>query len=146
MHEYTLPTLDVVRGSIRPITNANYFEIKLTIIQMIHNILQFKGNMTEDLNQHLKWFLLLYDTFKFNGIIDDTIRHRFFLFSLCDNAYAWLELQVLGLTTTWNELAGSFLHKIFPISKTILLRVITPTLSKSREKIYMRRGNILKSF
>lgn len=53
--EYALPTLDAVRGSIeRSKINANNFEIKVKMTQMIQNTLQFKGNMVEDPNQHLK--------------------------------------------------------------------------------------------
>ncbi|KAA3466084.1 hypothetical protein EPI10_001202 [Gossypium australe] len=40
-------------------------------IQMIQNTLQFKGNMMEDLNQHLKQFFQLYDTLKYNGVTND---------------------------------------------------------------------------
>lgn len=70
-----LPTLDAVRGSIeRSVINTSNFEINTTTIQMIQNTLQFRGNMMEDLNQHLKWFLQLCDTFKYNGVTDDAIR------------------------------------------------------------------------
>ncbi|KAA3465747.1 NADH--cytochrome b5 reductase 1-like [Gossypium australe] len=52
--------------------------------------------MTEDLSQHLKWFLQLSDTFKYNG--------------------------APGSIMTWGKLARKFLQKFFPISKTIHLR------------------------
>lgn len=83
LHEYALPTLDVVRGSIERTTiiwpkkrttiNANNFEINMVTLQMIQNNLKFRGNMMEDPNHHLKRFLQLCDTFKYNGVTGDAI-------------------------------------------------------------------------
>ncbi|KAA3461903.1 reverse transcriptase [Gossypium australe] len=117
LREYALPILDLVRGSIkRPVIKANNFEIKMTIIQMIQNTLQFKGNMIEDPNQHLKQFLQLRDTFKYNGVTD----------VLCVSAN-WLDSLEPSSITTWDDLAEKFLHKIFPISlgeKSPILRIM----------------------
>ncbi|KAA3462883.1 oligopeptide transporter 4-like [Gossypium australe] len=52
---------------------------------------KFRGIMTEDPNQHLKRFLQLCDTFKYNRVTDDAIRLRLFPFSLIDNAFSWLD-------------------------------------------------------
>ncbi|KAA3487318.1 Integrase-like protein [Gossypium australe] len=49
---------------------------------MIQDTLQFRGNMMEDPNQHLKWFLQLPDTFKYNEVSNDAIRLWLFPFSL----------------------------------------------------------------
>ncbi|KAA3481061.1 hypothetical protein EPI10_021457 [Gossypium australe] len=43
------------------------------MIQMIQNNLQFRGVIMENLNQHLKRFIQLCDTFNFNGVIDEPI-------------------------------------------------------------------------
>ncbi|KAA3470406.1 oligopeptide transporter 4-like [Gossypium australe] len=75
---------------------------------MIQNNLQFWGNIMEDSNQHLKRFLQLCDTFKYDGVTDYVIRLLLFPFSFS--------------ITTWDELPGKFLHKNFPISRTIQLR------------------------
>lgn len=74
LHEFALPTLDVEQGSIeRPKINANDFKIKTATIQMIWSTLLLKGNMVEDPNQHLKRFLQLCYTFKYNGVVDDVV-------------------------------------------------------------------------
>ncbi|KAA3474211.1 myb-like protein D [Gossypium australe] len=75
--------------------------------------------MTKDLNQHLKWFLQLCDTFKYNEVTNDVIRLRLFPFSLFYNAFSWLDSQAPGSITTWDDLAGKFLQKFFPISKAL---------------------------
>ncbi|KAA3484990.1 oligopeptide transporter 4-like [Gossypium australe] len=72
--------------------------------QMIQNNLQFRGTMTEDPNQHLKWFLQHCDTFKYNRVIDDAIHLRH---------------QDLPRR---DELAGKFLQEFFPINKVVKLR------------------------
>lgn len=77
--------------------------------------------MIEDPNQHLKQFVQLCDTLKY-VVIDDAFHLQLFPFSLYDNVYEWLDLQEPSSITTWDELAGKFLHKIFPISRTIQLR------------------------
>ncbi|KAA3473932.1 oligopeptide transporter 4-like [Gossypium australe] len=100
----------MVQGTIRrPAITANNFEIKPAMIQ---NNLQFRGTMTGDPNQHLKWFLQLCDTFKYNGVTNDAIH----------NAFSWLDSQVPGFITKWDELVGKFLQMFFPISKVVQLR------------------------
>ncbi|KAA3470252.1 RING-H2 finger protein ATL63 [Gossypium australe] len=72
--------------------------------------------MMEDLNQHLKWFLQLCDTFKYNRVVDDVVRLQLFPFSLCDHTADWLDSLEPGSITTWHELVGKFLHN-FPNKK-----------------------------
>ncbi|KAA3477291.1 oligopeptide transporter 4-like [Gossypium australe] len=123
LRDYALPCLDMVQENItRLMITTNNFEIKPTMIQMIQNNLQFRGTMTEDPNQHLKLFLQFCDTFKYKGVMDDVIRLRLFPSLLIDNAFSWLDSQVPGSITTWDELAEKFLQKFFPISKAMQLR------------------------
>ncbi|KAK5835300.1 hypothetical protein PVK06_010988 [Gossypium arboreum] len=79
--------------------------------------------MVKDPNEHLKRFLQLYDTFKYNGVSDDAVQLWLFSSSLCDNVTDWLDSLELGSVTMWNDLAKKFLYKIFLISRTIQLGV-----------------------
>ncbi|KAA3480282.1 oligopeptide transporter 4-like [Gossypium australe] len=78
--------------------------------------------MTEDPSQHLKRFILLFETFKYNWDTDDAIHLLLFPLSLIDNAFSWLDSHTPGSIMTWDELARKFLQKFFPISKTVQLR------------------------
>ena len=87
MYEYARPSLTGIESSITRLTIAtNNFEIKLSIIQMVQQFVQFDGLQDEDPNAHIANFLEVYDTFKINGAIDDAIRLRLFPFLLRNQA------------------------------------------------------------
>ncbi|KAL0434355.1 UNVERIFIED_CONTAM: hypothetical protein Slati_2769800 [Sesamum latifolium] len=92
MMEYSFPTDDGTSSSIaKPAVEANNFEIKPAIIQIIRSSVQFSGFPDEDPNKHLINFLEICDTFRFNGVSNDAVRLRIFPFSLCDTAKDWLQ-------------------------------------------------------
>ena len=67
---------------------------------MIQNSVQFHGLPTEDPNLYIAYFLEICDMFKVDGVPDDAIRLRLFLFSLKDRAREWLNslpLYLIGL-------------------------------------------------
>ncbi|KAL0433805.1 UNVERIFIED_CONTAM: hypothetical protein Slati_2714800 [Sesamum latifolium] len=92
MMEYSFPTADgTISSIVKPSVEANNFEIKPSIIQIIRSSVQFYGLPEEDLNKHLMNFLEICDTFRFNGVSNDVVRLRVFPFSLCDTAKDWLQ-------------------------------------------------------
>ena len=64
---------------------ANNFEIKLAIIQMVQTN-QFSGCPNDDPKAHIASLFKICETFNHNGVIDDAIRLRWFAFSLWDKA------------------------------------------------------------
>ena len=104
--DYAKPTLDGLTSSIiRPTIEANNFEIKHHIIQLLQTNNTFSGSPEEDPNSHLEDFLEICDIFKVNGVSNDAIRLRLFPFSLRDRAKAWLHSLPPGSITTWADLA-----------------------------------------
>ncbi|KAJ4724582.1 DNA-directed DNA polymerase, partial [Melia azedarach] len=123
LRDYAIPTVNGASTSIRrPAIQANNFEIKPAIIQMIQTSVQFNGLTHENPNAHIANFLEICDTFRYNGVSDDAIKLRLFPFSLREKAKSWLSSLLPGTITTWDELAQRFLAKFFPPAKTAKLR------------------------
>ena len=116
----SMPGLGGARQSItRPNIEANNFEIKPALLQMIQSTVQFYGMLNEDPNDHIANFLEICDTLKYNGVSNDALRLRLFPFTLKDKAKVWLKSQSPGSFTNWDGLARAFLAKYFPPSKTV---------------------------
>ncbi|KAL0285265.1 UNVERIFIED_CONTAM: hypothetical protein Sangu_2459800 [Sesamum angustifolium] len=101
MMKYSFPTSDAMISSIaKPTVQANNFETKPFIIQIIRSSVQFSGLLEEDPNKHLSNFLEICDTFKFIGVNDGAVRLRIFPFSLCYAAKDWLQSLPAGSITS----------------------------------------------
>ncbi|KAJ4723330.1 hypothetical protein OWV82_006714 [Melia azedarach] len=101
--------------------NANDFELKLVLINMIHQD-QYGCLSHEDLNIHLAMFFEVCDTVKMNEVDQGLIRIRLFPFSLRDKARGWLQSLQLGSISIWEELAQKFYPKFFPPLKSSQLK------------------------
>ena len=71
---------------------------------------------------HIRDFIEICDTFKFNSVSEDAVKLRLFPFSLRDKAKSWLHSLLAGSITTWEDLAQKFLTKFFPMAKTAAIR------------------------
>ena len=74
LKDYALPPAGIPSIKRRPTIQANNFEIKPITLLM--------GLSQEDPNTHISNFLEVYTTVKYNGVNDDAICLRLFLFSL----------------------------------------------------------------
>ena len=72
---------------VLPQTNANHFELKPAILQLLPS---FYGLEREDPYMHVKEFLEICSTFRFQNFNDESVRLRMFPFSLKDKAKTWL--------------------------------------------------------
>ncbi|KAL8105734.1 hypothetical protein AgCh_029503 [Apium graveolens] len=135
--DFSQPKINDIQSSIfRPTIIANTFDIKPGIIQWVQNSIQFGGSPTEDPNMHIRDFIEICDTFKFNGVYEDAVKLRLFPFSLRDKAKSWLHSLPAGSITTWEDLAQKFLAKFFPMAKTATLRnAITQFVQQTGESL-----------
>ena len=74
---------------IAPIIQANNFELKPELIQMVQHTCQFRGFPHDDPNEHISSFLEICDTQRINGVSLEVIKLKLFPFSLKDKAKTW---------------------------------------------------------
>ncbi|KAK5775910.1 hypothetical protein PVK06_043866 [Gossypium arboreum] len=123
MYDYAKPSLTGAESIIvRPAIGTNNFELKPNTIQMMQQFVQFDSLQDKDPNNHLANFLEFCDTFKINGVSDDSIRLRLFPFSLRNKVKLWLNSLPRGSITIWEQMTEKFLIKYFPPAKTAKLR------------------------
>jgi hypothetical protein len=56
-------------------------------------------------------------TFKFQKFSEESVHLRLFPFLLHDRAKAWLDSNMPGSITSWENLLNKFYNKFFPMSK-----------------------------
>jgi Retrotransposon gag protein len=137
LRDFIIPKATNMRPSVvAPAIAANNFELKANLITMAQQN-QFSGLPSDDPHLYLTVFLKNCDTYKSNGVSDDVLRLRLFLFSLRDRARAWMHSLPAGSITTWDHLTKAFLTKYFPPSKTAQLRgQIVNFEQKGNESLY----------
>ncbi|XP_061360631.1 uncharacterized protein LOC133304597 [Gastrolobium bilobum] len=107
---------------VRPTIEANNFELKPALLQLIQKE-QFVGGSTENPTV--------------NGVSRDAILLRLFPCSLKDEARDWLQSQPEGSITSWDDLARKFLARFFSASKMARLKAeITTFKQKESESLY----------
>ena len=91
IRDYAMLTPQAIHpGIVRPGVQADNFELKLVMFQMLQTVGQFNGLLSEDSHLHLKLFLEVSDAFKIAGASQEALRLRLFLFFFRDRARAWL--------------------------------------------------------
>ncbi|PON65867.1 hypothetical protein PanWU01x14_113560, partial [Parasponia andersonii] len=109
IREYAIPILNGLNlGIVRSEIQAPQFELKPVMFQMLQTVGQFIGVPTEDPHLHLRLFIEVRDSFKLQGVIDEALRLKLFLYSLRDRARAWLNSIPPDSVATWNNLAEKF--------------------------------------
>jgi hypothetical protein len=95
------------------------FEIKTSTIRMVQHS-PFTGK--EDPNLHLQVFIQLCQTFNIDGVTQDQMRARLFLFSLLGKALQWFHSQPAETVQNWNALMKAFMKEYYSPGKTQSLR------------------------
>ncbi|KAL4387708.1 hypothetical protein GQ457_09G017240 [Hibiscus cannabinus] len=94
-----------------PDFEAEYFELKPVMINMLYTFGQFGGTSNENARQHLKSFLEICNSFKIHGVSNDVLKLKLFPYSLRDKAKTWLNNLQPGSLQSWTQLCRSFLAK-----------------------------------
>jgi hypothetical protein len=99
---------------VLPPTNATHFDLKPHVIQLLPS---FHGLDLENPYSHVKKFKDICATFKFQNFSEESVHLRLFPFSLHDRAKVWLDSNMSGSITSWENLLNKFYNKFFPMSK-----------------------------
>ncbi|KAK8503470.1 hypothetical protein V6N12_066159 [Hibiscus sabdariffa] len=105
-----------------PEFEAEHFELKPVMFNMLNTLGQFGVTPNENARQHLKSFLEICNSFKIHGVSNDVLKLKLFPYSLRDKAKTWLNnLQPCSLQS-WTQLCRSFLAKFSYTNMTDHLR------------------------
>nr|GEZ22322.1 reverse transcriptase domain-containing protein [Tanacetum cinerariifolium] len=116
---------------IVPQINANNFELKKTLINLVQSN-QFTGRQYP--HNHIRFFNKVTSTFRHPKVSNTTIKLLLFPFSLEGEARIWLDKEPPRSILTWEDLVSKFINQFFPPSKTTYLRnEITNFLQKPNE-------------
>nr|GEX26094.1 hypothetical protein [Tanacetum cinerariifolium] len=116
---------------IVPPINANNFELKQTLINLVQSN-QFTGK--QDPHNHLRFFNKVTSTFRHPEVSNTTVKLLLFPFSLEGEARTWLDKEPPHSILTWEDLVLKFINQFFPPSKTTYLQnEITNFLQKPNE-------------
>jgi hypothetical protein len=99
---------------VLPPTNATHFDLKPHVIQLLPT---FHGLDLENPYSHVKKFKDIWATFKFQNFSEESVHLRLFPFSLHDRAKEWLDSNMPGSITSWENFLNKFYNKFFPMSK-----------------------------
>ena len=78
----------IIHRIVRPEVQADNFELKPVMFQMLQTVGQFNGLPSEDPHLHRKLFMEVSDTFKIAGASQEALRLRLFPFFVRDWARA----------------------------------------------------------
>ncbi|XP_016487054.1 uncharacterized protein LOC107807225 [Nicotiana tabacum] len=117
-----MPSIANVTSSIVKPKITRYFELKQSMIQLLHANEEFMGVPHEDSQQYILNFLEISDTYITNGVTPDYVRLTLFLFSLVGEIKRWLKAEPANSITSWNNLVRKFLARFFPSCKTAKIK------------------------
>ncbi|KAL4384947.1 hypothetical protein GQ457_15G016930 [Hibiscus cannabinus] len=92
-----------------PDFEAEHFELKPVMFNMLNTLGQFGGTPNENAKQHVKSFLEICNSFKIHGVSNDVLKLKLFPYSLRDKAKTWLNNLQPGSLQSWTQLCRCFL-------------------------------------
>ncbi|KAK8997958.1 hypothetical protein V6N11_012493 [Hibiscus sabdariffa] len=95
VRDYLAEDLDGLNPDVTiPEFEAEHFELKPMMFNMLNTLGQFGGSPAENAGQHLKSFLEIFNSFKIHGVSNDVLKLKLFPYSLRDKAKDWLRSEI----------------------------------------------------
>ncbi|KAL4332690.1 hypothetical protein GQ457_07G006580 [Hibiscus cannabinus] len=105
-----------------PYFEAEHFELKPVMFNMLNTLGQFGGTPNENARQYVKSFLEICNSFKIHGVSNDVLKLKLFPYSLRDKAKTWLNNIQPDSLQSWTQLCRCFLAKFSYTNMTDHLR------------------------
>nr|GEZ56389.1 reverse transcriptase domain-containing protein [Tanacetum cinerariifolium] len=102
--------------------NADHFEIKTNLLQLVQAANPYHGFERENPHTHINNFKKITSTLKFRNVPNDVIKLMMFPYSLEGNARVWYDKEPPNSILTWEDLVNKFVNQFFPPSKTTHLK------------------------
>nr|GEV65182.1 reverse transcriptase domain-containing protein [Tanacetum cinerariifolium] len=115
------PTEGYREAIVIPKINANHFEIKTNLLQLVQAN-PYHGFERENTHTHINNFKRITSTLKFRDVPNDVIKLMMFPYSLEGFARVWYDKEPPNSILTWEDLVNKFVNQIFPPSKTTHLK------------------------
>jgi hypothetical protein len=112
---------------------ATKYEIKARIIEMAAAT-PFGGMETENPYGYIRYFTMLCNMMRQEGVPDEWFKWNLFPYSLADEAKTWYSFASFEVEGNWNKLTKKFCEKFFPISKVQHLRRQLITFTQREEE------------
>ncbi|GJX06239.1 reverse transcriptase domain-containing protein [Tanacetum coccineum] len=113
------PTGGFESAIVVPLINAQNFELKSSLINLVQNRI-FRGGNDEEPHAHIRHFESITNNQRYPD--NTTIKLLLFPFSLDGVAKTWLDKEPPNSILTWDDLVSKFINFFFPPSKTTNLR------------------------
>ncbi|GJR88570.1 reverse transcriptase domain-containing protein [Tanacetum coccineum] len=115
------PTEGYEEAIILPEINADHFEIKTNLLQLVQAN-PFHGLENENPHPHINSFKRITSTLRFRNVPNDVIKLMMFPYSLEGAAKTWYEKEPPNSILTWEDLVTKFVNQFFPPSKMTHLK------------------------
>ncbi|GKA15473.1 reverse transcriptase domain-containing protein [Tanacetum coccineum] len=115
------PTEGYGEAIVIPEINADHFEIKTNLLQLVQAI-PFHGFERDNPHTHINNFKMITSTLKFRRVPNDVIKLMMFPYSLEGAARIWYDKETPNSILTLEDLIIKFVNQFFPPSKTTHLK------------------------
>ncbi|GJQ92170.1 reverse transcriptase domain-containing protein [Tanacetum coccineum] len=115
------PTKGFGEVIILPEINADHFEIKTNLLQLVQAN-PFHGYEKENPHARINSFKRITSTLRFRDVPNDVIKFMMFPYSLEGNARLLYVKEPPNSILTWEDLVTNFVNQFFPPSKTTHLK------------------------
>ncbi|GJW62475.1 reverse transcriptase domain-containing protein [Tanacetum coccineum] len=137
------PTEGYEEAIIIPEINADHFEIKTNLLQLVQAS-PFHGFERDNPHTHINNFKRITSTLKFRNVPNDVIKLMTFPYSLEGNARIWYEKEPPNSILTWEDLVTKFVNQFYPPSKTTHLKNEISCFTQKFDETFSKAGNDLR--